>query len=63
MYFHYRREIYRSGVTVHILEPGRFKTGFTTTEKIKHGVRTIFENADKDVKEYYGEEYVDRSKR
>ena len=50
----------KSGVTVHILEPGRFKTNFTNLDRL-HGVDKAFNNADEDVKRYYGEEYKDKS--
>lgn len=56
-----RRELYHTGVTVHIVEPGAFKTSLMTLEAVARDSRTMFEEADEEIKEYYGKEFVDEN--
>ncbi|OWF38836.1 retinol dehydrogenase 2-like [Mizuhopecten yessoensis] len=55
-----RRELYRTGVSVHIIEPGCFNTGFTDLPLITKTVSSNFEKLDDDTKEYYGTGYADK---
>lgn len=54
-----RHELYSTGVSVHIIEPGFFRTGIVEEDCISKGMETRFEKADPEVKEYYGKEYLD----
>ena len=54
-----RMELYSTGVTVHILEPGSFKTGIFSAEKCNAYMKELFQKADEEVQEYYGLECVD----
>ena len=54
-----RMELYSTGVTVHILEPGNFKTGIFSAEKTHTYMMELFKNCDIEVQEYYGQECID----
>lgn len=54
-----RIELYCTGVSVHILEPGNFKTGIFSAEKTNDYLMSLFKKADKEVQEYYGQQCVD----
>ena len=58
-----RIELYCTGVSVHILEPGNFKNGIFSAEKTNSYLVALFKNADKEVQEYYGQECVDNMAR
>ena len=47
---------------MHIVEPGAFKTSLMTLEAVARDSRTMFEEADEEIKEYYGKEFVDESR-
>lgn len=54
-----RRELYRTGVTVHILEPGYFRTSIVNEEILVKDLQSQFEAAPKEVQTYYGESFRD----
>ncbi|XP_069106940.1 17-beta-hydroxysteroid dehydrogenase type 6-like [Argopecten irradians] len=53
-----RTELWKTGVTVHIVEPGGYKTKFCNAADIKSNIWKEFHALEKDTKEYYGEEFV-----
>ncbi|XP_033727659.1 short-chain dehydrogenase/reductase family 9C member 7-like [Pecten maximus] len=55
-----RRELYKSGVSVHIIEPGCFKTGFTDMPVITKTISSNFEKLDDELKDFYGLGYADK---
>ncbi|XP_060085742.1 dehydrogenase/reductase SDR family member 9-like [Ylistrum balloti] len=55
-----RRELYKTGVSVHIIEPGCFKTGFTDMELITRIISGNFEKLDDEMKTFYGKGYIDK---
>ena len=58
-----RLEMRHFGVTVHIIEPGLFKTNITDTKRIVQHMETLWENLDADTKESYGIEYFEKGKK
>ncbi|KAJ7357820.1 Retinol dehydrogenase 5 [Desmophyllum pertusum] len=50
------------GVTVHIIEPGMFKTNITLAEKNIQHLDRQWNNLDEDTKECYGIEYYEKVK-
>lgn len=57
-----RNEMKQFGVTVHIIEPGRFKTNITAAEKNIQYLEKLWENLDADTKKSYGNEYYEKGK-
>ncbi|XP_046569854.1 retinol dehydrogenase 7-like isoform X2 [Haliotis rubra] len=55
-----RREVLKQGISVHLLEPGYFKTEIVNIDTIKRSVRDSFNQADPEVQQYYGSEYVQK---
>ncbi|XP_067649598.1 retinol dehydrogenase 7-like [Haliotis asinina] len=55
-----RREVLKQGVTVHLLEPGYFKTEIVSIDTIKRSLQDSFNQADPEVQQYYGREYVQK---
>ena len=55
-----RREVQPFGVTVHVIEPGFFKTNITDTKWTVQHMETLWENLDADTKESYGIEYFEK---
>ena len=55
----FRHELYTTGVTVHIIEPGFFRTGIVDDDSIAKGMEARFNALDPEVMEYYGKEYLD----
>lgn len=55
-----RNEMKHFGVTVHIIEPGIFKTAITDAEKNIKYLQRLWENLDGDTKECYGEEFYEQ---
>ena len=56
-----RREVQLFGATVHIIEPGFFKTNITDTKWTVQHMETLWENLDADTKESYGIDYFEKS--
>ncbi|XP_045168366.2 short-chain dehydrogenase/reductase family 9C member 7-like [Mercenaria mercenaria] len=56
-----RYELYRSGISVHIIEPGYFRTGIVDEEAIRTDLHATFEQAPREVQKYYGEIYRDET--
>lgn len=55
-----RNEMKHFGVTVHIIEPGIFKTAITDAEKNIKYLQRLWENLDGDTKECYGGEFYEQ---
>ncbi|XP_046569857.1 retinol dehydrogenase 7-like [Haliotis rubra] len=53
-----RREVLKQGVTVHLLEPGYFRTNMLNTDAMKTSFENSFKQTDPDVQRYYGKEFV-----
>lgn len=49
-----RRELYHTGVSVHIIEPGYFRTSIVNVERCVQDIRDSFERAPSEVQQYYG---------
>ncbi|XP_046569859.1 retinol dehydrogenase 7-like [Haliotis rubra] len=57
-----RREVLKQGVSVHLLEPGYFKTDIANVDAITKSFQTCFNQADREVQRYYGSEFVPKMK-
>ena len=55
-----RNEMKHFGVTVHIIEPGAFKTKIMGIEKNCQHLERLWENLDTDTRENYGQEYYEQ---
>lgn len=55
-----RREMRHFGVTVHIIEPGFFKTNITDTKTTVQRIEALWENLDANTKESYGIEFFEK---
>lgn len=62
LFLFYRRELYKRGVTVHILEPGFFQTNLTDVERLSTAVDGFFGDIPSKLNQYYGQVYVDECK-
>ncbi|XP_071120324.1 17-beta-hydroxysteroid dehydrogenase type 6-like [Mytilus edulis] len=58
-----RRELYRRGVTVHIIEPGHFRTSMSDPDTICNAVTNKFNSLSTHMQIYYGKEYVEKVKK
>ena len=58
-----RREMQHFGVTVHIIEPGFFKTNITDTKWTVQHMETQWENLNANTKKSYGTEYFENGKK
>ncbi|XP_033729192.1 retinol dehydrogenase 7-like [Pecten maximus] len=54
-----RYQLYKCGVSVHIIEPGFFNTGIVDLDRFGRSMRSSFQAMDDERKEFYGEHYVD----
>ncbi|XP_076087442.1 retinol dehydrogenase 16-like [Mytilus galloprovincialis] len=57
-----RRELYKRGVTVHILEPGFFRTNIMDIETACKSVDGTFRKTSSEMQKYYGESYLNTLK-
>ncbi|XP_078352169.1 short-chain dehydrogenase/reductase family 9C member 7-like [Oculina patagonica] len=57
-----RNEMRHFGVTVHIIEPGMFKTKILDPGKNIRYLEALWENLDADTKECYGKEFYEKAK-
>ena len=55
-----RNEMRHFGVTVHIIEPGMFKTNITSAEKNIQHLDRLWGNLDAETKECYGVEFYEK---
>ncbi|XP_071108496.1 retinol dehydrogenase 7-like isoform X3 [Haliotis cracherodii] len=55
-----RREVLKEGMTVHLLEPGYFRTNILNTDDMKTSFENSFKQTDPDVQRYYGNGYVQK---
>lgn len=58
-----RLEMYRRGVTVHIIEPGYFITSISDPERICNTYMAQYNKIPADLQKYYGDEFVEESKK
>ncbi|XP_052065000.1 17-beta-hydroxysteroid dehydrogenase type 6-like [Mytilus californianus] len=58
-----RRELYRRGVTVHIIEPGYFRTNIADPDTICNALTNKFNSLSTHMQIYYGKEYVEKAKK
>lgn len=56
----FRREVLKEGMTVHLLEPGYFRTNILNTDDMKTSFENSFKQTDPDVQRYYGNGYVQK---
>lgn len=54
-----RREIYKFGVTVHLIEPGFYGTNIIDTDKLVGPTRKAFDSASVEVQHAYGRDYME----
>ncbi|XP_076776667.1 retinol dehydrogenase 7 isoform X3 [Arvicanthis niloticus] len=57
-----RRELSYFGVKVAIIEPGGFKTNISDVKRLADNVKKLWDQATSEVKEIYGEKYLDSCK-
>ncbi|XP_046569861.1 retinol dehydrogenase 7-like [Haliotis rubra] len=57
-----RREVLKQGVSVHLLEPGFFRTDIVNVDAITKSFQTCFNQTDPEVQRYYGGEFVPKMK-
>ena len=50
----FRRELFKSGVTVHSIEPGGFKTAIGNAERLGNSFKHRYKNASPELSEVYG---------
>ena len=53
-----RRELYHEGISVHILEPGYFRTHIL--DNLKDGMQKSFSQIPQEMQEFYGKEYFEQ---
>ncbi|NP_001090337.1 retinol dehydrogenase 9 precursor [Xenopus laevis] len=53
-----RREMYNFGVKVSIIEPGAFRTQMSQAENLKMSLTKLWEALPQEIKESYGEQYI-----
>ena len=58
-----RREVKQFGVTVHIIEPGMFKTNISDRKRNIQCLERLWENLNVEAKESYGEEFFMQGKK
>ncbi|XP_078617968.1 17-beta-hydroxysteroid dehydrogenase type 6-like isoform X2 [Branchiostoma floridae x Branchiostoma japonicum] len=57
-----RRMMRPYGVSVHIMEPGVFKTDLTSPEAFERMMQQSYDKLEPDVQEWYGEEFLNHAK-
>ncbi|XP_033727381.1 17-beta-hydroxysteroid dehydrogenase type 6-like [Pecten maximus] len=55
-----RTELWKSGISVHIIEPSGYKTNFCSGEAIIEDIWKQYRSLDEDIRQYYGEDFVRR---
>ena len=56
-YFYRRQDLYKTGVTVHIMEPGLYRTDLYDFDDLVAEYRETWDKLSAECKEYYGREY------
>lgn len=62
MYSFHRRDMKAFGVHVSCIEPGLFKTGLSDPVKVTEKKLAIWKQLSPDIKQQYGEGYIEKSK-
>ena len=57
-----RVELYRTGVTVHVLEPSGYRTNFVVSNNIINALASRYQQLDDERKNYYGENFLNLCK-
>ncbi|XP_062612741.1 retinol dehydrogenase 7-like isoform X1 [Saccostrea cucullata] len=58
-----RRELYDVGVTIHTIQPGAFKTSIIVDiNEMKATLQRAYEAADEEVQEFYGKQWLNKTK-
>ena len=57
-----RHELYTTGVSVHIIEPGFFATDILSGGQLRQSWETSYQSLDEERREYYGPEYAEECK-
>lgn len=60
LYYLNRRDLYKEGISVHIIEPGYFATNMTNPDNLVLLLQEAYNRCDPEVKEYYGKGYVEQ---
>ncbi|XP_041367328.1 retinol dehydrogenase 7-like [Gigantopelta aegis] len=55
-----RVELLKQGVSVHVIEPGGFRTAFADEDNFRRLAQESFENTSPDLKRFYGGNYVEK---
>ncbi|KAL4216271.1 Retinol dehydrogenase 5 [Mactra antiquata] len=53
-----RRELYRAGVSVHLIEPGYFRTGIVEENHLALSMSKSFKESTPEVQKFYGKSYL-----
>lgn len=56
-----RRDLYKEGISVHIIEPGYFATNMTNPDNLVLLLQEAYNRCDPEVKEYYGKGFVEQA--
>ncbi|XP_062612744.1 retinol dehydrogenase 16-like [Saccostrea cucullata] len=57
-----RRELYQVGVTSHTIQPGPFKTRIVDPNEMKSALQKAFDEVDEEVKQFYGQQWLQKIK-
>lgn len=60
--FQYRRELYHVGVTSSTIQPGPFKTSIVDPNEMKSTLQRAFDSVDEEVQQFYGQNWLNKSK-
>ncbi|XP_061164525.1 retinol dehydrogenase 16-like, partial [Saccostrea echinata] len=57
-----RRELYQVGVTTHTIQPGLFKTSIVDPNEMKSTLQKAFDEVDEEVQQFYGQQWLKKTK-